>query len=56
MKYYSNWQEALIDFTKQYGYHFEDVYNLGVEFEQQLQKNVHGTYFINWNHIKPRYY
>lgn len=46
MTYYSNWQEALMDFMKQYGHNYKDAYNMVVEFEQQLQRNFRGTYFM----------
>lgn len=46
MKYYSTWQEALADFLAKYGHNYKDVYNLMVEFEAQLKRNIKGTYFI----------
>lgn len=46
MKYYSTWQEAFIDFINKHGSEYEDSYNLAVEFEQQLHKNVKGVYFM----------
>ncbi len=49
MKYYSSWQEALMDFIKDYGHNYKDAYNLMVEFESQLKQNVKGTYFIYEN-------
>lgn len=48
MKYYSTWQQALSEFIQRYGHNYEDGYNLVVEFENKLQKNVHGVYFIIW--------
>ena len=46
MKYYTSWQEALLDFTKKYGHNYLDPYNLMVEFEEQLKRNIKGVYFM----------
>ncbi len=46
MKYYSSWQEALVEFIDQYGHNYEDGYNLVAEFEQELQQNANGAYFM----------
>lgn len=46
MKYYSTWQEALLDFIKEYGHNYLDPYNLVVEFEEQLKRNTKGVYFM----------
>lgn len=46
MKYYSKWQDALVDFIAQYGHNYEDAYNLIIEFELQLKRNIKGTYFM----------
>lgn len=46
MKYYSSWQDALIDFVADYGHNYKDAYNLMVEFEQQLFQNIKGAYFM----------
>lgn len=46
MRYYKTWQDAFIDFVKQYGHNYTDSYNLAVEFEDQLGKNIHGVYFL----------
>ena len=46
MKYYSNWQDALMDFIASYGHNYKDAYNLMMEFEALLQQNIKGTYFI----------
>ena len=46
MKYYSKWQDALIDFIQQYGENYKNSYNLIEEFEQELCRNVNGVYFI----------
>jgi hypothetical protein len=46
MTYYSTWQEAFIDFIKQYGNNFKDAYNLTMEFENELKQNIKGTYFM----------
>ncbi len=46
MTYYSSWQEALVDFIKQYGHNYLDAYNLTMEFEQELHQNIKGTYFM----------
>lgn len=46
MKYYSTWQDAFIDFIKQYGHNYAVSWNLAEEFEQQLGKNRHGKYFL----------
>ncbi len=46
MKYYSSWQTALIDFTMRYGHNYDDGYNLISEFEELLNQNVHGTYYM----------
>jgi len=46
MKYYSTWQEALIDFIKHYGQEYEDGYNLLMEFEERVKQNTVGTWFI----------
>jgi hypothetical protein len=47
MKYYSEWQDALLDFIKLYGHNYPDSYNLTAEFEIQLQQNVRGAYFLH---------
>lgn len=46
MKYYSTWQEALLDFTEKYGHNYLDPYSLIVEFESHLRKNTKGVYFM----------
>lgn len=46
MTYYSNWQEALMDFTRHFGHNYTDSYNLMVEFELLLHRNKNGTYFM----------
>lgn len=46
MKYYSTWQEALIDFIKANGAEYDDSYNLMADFEQELNQNLRGTYFL----------
>ena len=46
MKYYSNWQDALISFITKYGHNYEDAYNLIVEFELELKQNIKGAYYI----------
>jgi hypothetical protein len=46
MKYYSNWQDALQDFIRMYGHNYLDPYNLMVEFEEQLKRNIKGVYFM----------
>ncbi len=46
MKYYSNWQDALQDFIKKYGHNYKDTYNLIVEFEEALEKNSKGIYYM----------
>lgn len=46
IKYYSSWQEALLEFISKYGQNYKDPYNLVTEFELQLKKNIKGTYFI----------
>ncbi len=48
MTYYSNWQDAFIDFIKRFGHNYGDSYNLAVEFESYLNQNKKGTYFIVW--------
>lgn len=46
MKYYRSWQDALQDFISRYGANYQDPYNLMVEFEEQLKKNIKGVYFM----------
>ena len=46
MKYYSTWQEALTDFINLYGHNYDTPYILLMEFEEQLNQNKKGTYFI----------
>ncbi len=46
MTYYSRWQDALMDFIEYYGHNYKDGYNLIVEFEQHLKRNVKGVYFM----------
>lgn len=46
MVYYSTWQAALLDFTNRYGHNFETPYGLLMEFEEHLNQNRKGTYFI----------
>lgn len=46
MKYYSNWQDALLDFVTQYGHNYEDAYNLIAEFELHLKQNIKGVYYM----------
>lgn len=46
MKYYSNWQSALIDFVKLFGHNYIDSYPLMEDFELRLKQNIKGTYFI----------
>lgn len=46
MKYYANWQDALISFITKYGHNYTDAYNLTVEFEQQLKQNIKGAYYM----------
>ncbi len=45
--YYSSWQEAFKDFITKYGHNYKDPYNLMIEFELQLKRNIKGTYFID---------
>jgi hypothetical protein len=47
MKYYSTWQEALIDFIKIRGDNYQVSWSLAEEFEIELQRNRNGTYFMN---------
>ena len=46
MKYYSEWQDALLDFIKYYGHNYPDSYNLMVEFEEHLKQNKLGAYYM----------
>lgn len=46
MTYYKSWQEALQDFIAKYGHNFEDPYNLTMEFEIQLKRNIKGAYYM----------
>ena len=46
MKYFANWQDALVEYTKLYGHNYPDGYNLVVEFEQHLRKNRVGAYYL----------
>lgn len=46
MRYYSSWQEALVEFVALFGHNYQDGYNLVAEFEQKLNRNSKGTYFI----------
>lgn len=46
MKYYSTWQEALLDFVELFGHNYEDSYNLMAEFEEKLNQNIKGVYFM----------
>ena len=48
MKFYSEWQDALMDFIRQHGKEYEEgeLYALIMEFEQHLQKNARGAYFM----------
>lgn len=48
MKYYKTWQEALLDFISKKGSNYDNPYILITEFEDILQQNVKGTYFIMW--------
>lgn len=46
MKYYKTWQEALLDFVERFGHNYEDSYNLMAEFEEKLNQNIKGVYFM----------
>lgn len=46
MRYYKTWQEAFKDFIERFGHNYEDSYNLAAEFEQQLNKNIKGVYYM----------
>ncbi len=46
MKYYSTWQEALMEYIKQRGDNYEVPWNLIEEFELVLQQNRKGVYFL----------
>lgn len=52
MKYYKTWQEAFKDFIDHFGHNYEDAYNLVSEFEQQLNRNVKGVYFMYFGESK----
>lgn len=52
MKYYSSWQEALMDYVRRYGHNYEDAYNLMADFELNLSQNIKGAHFIEWNNLK----
>ncbi len=52
MKYYSSWQEALIDYIELRGHEYEsagELYCLMEEFERQLFRNIKGTYYMKGN-------
>lgn len=49
MKYYREWQDALIDFITVYGQNYTDSYNLSSDFEEILNQNKKGTWFIYWD-------
>lgn len=46
MKYYKTWQEAFIDFIERFGHNYEESYTLTAEFEEKLNKNNKGVYYI----------
>lgn len=46
MKYYSTWQEALLDFIERYGHNYQDSYNLTAEFEQKVKQNAKGVWYM----------
>lgn len=52
MKYYSTWQEALSDFVERFGHNYADSYNLVAEFEEMLNKNIKGVYYIYFGDTK----
>jgi hypothetical protein len=52
MKYYSNWQTALIDYIMRYGHEYNEVHNLIEEFNHKLRINKVGTYFIYYKDTK----
>lgn len=46
MKYYSSWQVALADFILRWGHEYEDSFSLISEFEQMLNVNSKGAFFL----------
>ena len=46
MTYYKTWQDALVEYIRAHGHEYNDVYILFAEFEQQLQRNVKGAYYM----------
>lgn len=49
MKYYSEWQDALIDWIKLRGHSYEkvsDLFALMSEFENNLGRNSKGAYYL----------
>lgn len=52
MKYYATWQEAFLDFIERFGHNYKDSYTLAAEFENNLNKNAKGTYYIYFGELK----
>jgi uncharacterized protein YheU (UPF0270 family) len=52
MTYYKTWQDALQEFITRFGHEYEDSYNLMSEFEEVLQQNRQGVYYITWRVAK----
>jgi hypothetical protein len=49
MKFYSEWQDALMDYIRHHGKEYEEeteLFTLMTEFEAHLQKNAKGAYYI----------
>lgn len=52
MKYYKTWQDAFKDFLELYGHNYADSYNLAAEFEEHLDKNIKGVWFLRIGDLK----